>query len=241
MTSFWVIAAILSVMAVGFILVAFRRPAQNGPNIITGPAHSETVRQYCNQLELLEKNHAAGNISTAQYQLTKGTLTQKIHGVEKMQTKIAAQGEGSLIKALAVLVGILVPAADLYLYFKLGSPNMPGFPFAQQQEQAATDLQRMDGAVDQLTAALKKNPSDFEGWVLLGEAHRRNAHYKEAAQAFLKAAQLRNNDPTLLSVSGDMLVRSQQGKMTPETKKLFEHVLAKKPDDKIAKYYLNIK
>ena len=88
-----------------------------------------------------------------------------------------------------------LPVLGIALYLAVGSPQLPGRPYAA----------RLDMPVDQATAAdlvarveahLRQHPEDGRGWDVLAPVYLRMGDYTQAADAFQKAARLLGNLPS---------------------------------------------
>ncbi|HZT89474.1 MAG TPA: c-type cytochrome biogenesis protein CcmI [Stellaceae bacterium] len=143
----------------------------------------------------------------------------------------------------------MLPFAALLLYWSLGAPGVADQPFAERKAAAGTATAaagntpgaphiNMAEAVDRLTAHLREQPNDLEGWQLLGRSQVSLGHYKEAADAYRRAAELSGQRPDIVGDYGEALVLVAGGIVTPEAQNAFETGL-KDPETKPrSRYYL---
>ena len=120
----------------------------------------------------------------------------------------AAAGKPSV--GLAAVLAVFVFAVAGGGYVALGSPGHLGAnPGAASAPAAAAGtvedaerekaLQQIASMVDQLAERLKARPDDAEGWQMLARSYAAIGKHAQAVDAFKKAAQLRPDDPALLS------------------------------------------
>jgi cytochrome c-type biogenesis protein CcmH len=100
----------------------------------------------------------------------------------------------------------------VFLYFQIGTPQAltPGqqqaLPSRQSQEVATEapasqpgmpSQQQIEERVAGLAARLKENPNDAKGWTMLARSYQSFNRYKEASDAYARAAELTGNDAQL--------------------------------------------
>ncbi len=132
---------------------------------------------------------------------------------------------GAAVGVIALAIGIYawkasdtasVPAS-LPPVMPAMTPAMPGTPAGmppaqQQQANAGGDLKTM--AV-RLAEKLAKNPTNGEGWALLGQTYIELGQYKEADQAFAKADALGKVDARLRDEWAKAKAAMAAGKQAP--------------------------
>ncbi|MFN3075528.1 MAG: c-type cytochrome biogenesis protein CcmI [Alphaproteobacteria bacterium] len=152
--------------------------------------------------------------------------------------------EGKSLPLVFAIAGIL-PVAALGLYVLLGSPGLPGQPFAGRQAErlglSEVDSERVVGLVGRLAARLAADPSDGEGWAVLGRSYRTLGKYREAAQAYGQAIERGVRSAEILTTYGEMLTLSEDGAPIPEpARKAFLMAYHLDANGPIAQYYLGL-
>ncbi len=143
-----------------------------------------------------------------------------------------------------VVLAILIPAAGLPLYWKLGYPGLPGQPFAARQvaleahrEEARHNREKMAELVERLAERMKAEPDQQEGWLLLGRSYRTLDLFAQSAEAFRRALAL-GPAPGVLSQLGEVLVLDSEGAVGPEALEALQKAVAEDPGDIRARFYL---
>jgi cytochrome c-type biogenesis protein CcmH len=131
---------------------------------------------------------------------------------------------------------LLVPALTVGLYYQLGSPEMTRpaqerMAGAPHQGEAMPSVEEMMTA---LTARLKENPEDSEGWFLLGRSYMALDNYPMASQAFEKLHQLVGDDPVVLLSWADAQAMAQKGNLAGKPSELIRKAVKLAPEDTTA-------
>lgn len=103
---------------------------------------------------------------------------------------------------------------------------MTAMPEGPARAGSAGDLKVMAG---RLAEKLTKDPTNAEGWALLGQTYVETGQYKLADQAFAKAAALRPADAKLLADWADAHVVGSERKWDPQARDLVARALAADP------------
>lgn len=136
------------------------------------------------------------------------------------------------------LLGVVIVGAAVGLYVWLGNPGtssvsplppmsaMP-MPSGGRPEQAGSgDLKTL---ASRLAEKLIKDPTNGEGWTLLGQTYVELRQYKEADNAFAKAAALDRMDPKLLADWADAHVVANNRKWDSAARDIVKQALAADP------------
>ena len=84
------------------------------------------------------------------------------------------------------------------------------------------------------------NPSDAEGWRMLGWSYFQTARFGKSANAYRRAVELAPDAPGHQSAFGEALVQAAQGAVTPEAATAFEAAKRLDPADARARYFLAV-
>jgi len=139
-------------------------------------------------------------------------------------------------------IGIGVPALALVLYFSVGSPGLPSQLYSAVPATSADSMagRSVDEAILNLERRLADNPQDTNGWLLLGRSFIALERLEDAVKALSRAAELSQGNLDIMTMLGEAKVWSADGVVTPEALQLFEAVLAKRPGEPAARFYLGI-
>ena len=144
-------------------------------------------------------------------------------------------------RAAALAVALLVPAAALSVYLWLGDPGTPTAPAsgrATAGADAARGAHELDADIEKLRAHLARDGGDLQGWLLLARSLTVIGRHGEAAAAYRRAAAIAPGNLDLKADAAEALVAASGGRVTPEARAGFREVLAARPDDPAARYYL---
>jgi cytochrome c-type biogenesis protein CcmH len=98
------------------------------------------------------------------------------------------------------------------------------------------DIQQM---VDKLEARLRSNPSDLDGWLMLGRSYTATERFARAADAYEQAYKISdgNNIDAITGLGEALAMNDQASLVSGRAAQLFEQALAKAPSDSKALWY----
>ena len=243
-------AALLTALAVAAVLIPVLRRQRRGPSRAD---YDLTV--YRDQLRELESDRARGLVSEEQEEAARTEIERRMlraaRARDEAQTTEAAQADRPADapardprawrrRVAAIGLGLCIPALAAGVYASLGTPGLPGRPFAEierpVEEPAAAAAIREP--VERLAARLESEPDDLEGWLLLGRSYVALQRYPEAAVALRQAARLSGGDPAVLAMLGEAIVWANGGVVVPEAVRVFRQALEAQPDDPASRFHL---
>ncbi|MGH9932232.1 MAG: c-type cytochrome biogenesis protein CcmI [Pyrinomonadaceae bacterium] len=203
MILFWLICAGMVAIALAFVLPTLLQRASGADESKNEEANIEVYRD---QLSELDADLANGIVSPEQYRQDRDQIerrllddvTTTVESKDK-RAKPAATGSGAVY---AVALGIPVMAVALYVSVGnsaalKGLPSQ-GLPGSGSQSNEQMSRQRIAANVAALAKRVEQNPSDAEGWAMLGRSYINLESYAEASNAYAKAAALKTDDADLL-------------------------------------------
>lgn len=252
MTMFWAAAALMTVAALAAVIVPLlRRPRQSGP----GRAEFD-LTVYKDQLAEIGRDRERGLLGEAEAEAASIEIQRrmlKATGPAGGEAPGGEDGTGggpgqrSLNRAAAAILAAAIPIAAFGFYIALGSPDMPNLPYAERDigaEIVAREGRLERAEVLQLTAplveALKKNPGDAKGWLLLGRTYLTINEFDGALDAFRRATELSNRRPEIAASYAEAMIMAEDGRVPAAAKKLFTDILAADPFNTKARYYLGL-
>ncbi|HXI23527.1 MAG TPA: c-type cytochrome biogenesis protein CcmI [Pyrinomonadaceae bacterium] len=201
MLTFWIIAALMILLALWFILPALLQKPNDAEEVQRREANVFVYRDQNRELEADLKN---GLIGEEQYKAEKGELERRLLEDVTAPEDSAARAKSS--NTFAYSVALFIPIGAIAFYLIAGNPKglnpatapatipnagseQPG-PMAQgqmSQEQVAAN-------VEKLAARLKQNPNDPQGWTMLARSYMMQERFSDAASAYEKLTALSTND-----------------------------------------------
>ncbi len=167
-----------------------------------------------------------------------------------------AAGPNRHLKVLLAASGVVV-LGSIGLFATISNSQQPSAQPQQplQSDQAMTEAQEqvipaqstsqefvdnIKDAIKRLEARLADNPDDADGWRVLGWSYYNLERYADAATAYRRSSELKEDTAILKSLHGEALVKSAGGRVTTEAKKVFEAALVLDPNDVRARYFTGL-
>jgi len=197
MLTFWIIAALLMLLAFWYIL----------PALLNKPGADEDVERreanvliYKDQNRELEADLKNGLIGQEQYKEEKSELERRL--LEDVAAKSAtATSNKKGTNAFAYGVAAFIPIGAIALYLVVGnskgvnpSANPQAFPASAPDQPGMMSQQQIAANIDKLAERLKQNPNDAQGWTMLGRSYMMQERFSEAASAYERLTALNAND-----------------------------------------------
>jgi cytochrome c-type biogenesis protein CcmH len=144
--------------------------------------------------------------------------------------------------ALALI--FMIPAAALWLYTAIGTPEAIGIkptPAPHSVAANASDPGEMDSMIDGLRSRLTESPEDFDGWMLLARTLKTTQRYPEALEALQVAQRIRPDDPlVMVELAEARIFVSAEGRIDDDSIFLLERALALDPQQQKALWLMGI-
>jgi cytochrome c-type biogenesis protein CcmH len=223
---FWVICALLVVIALAFVLPPALQRAEESEVVLDDERKQANIAVYRDQLSELEADLRNGIIAEEQYAQDREEIERRL--LEDTATVRSKKTAGAPINArnTAYLLGIGLPLVAIVFYMKVGEPDRITNPApvgpAPASATAAAPPERtqeqIEANVAKLAQRLESNPNDAQGWAMLARSYSSMEKYSEAANAYAKATELNAKDADLWAeyafATGMAEGRSLEGKPT---------------------------
>ncbi len=233
MTTFWVIAALLTGLVLLVLLwTVFRQRGE-----LVDEVREQNLRVARDKLRELEAERAAGNLDDEAFRQAKEELEEELLRDTSVEAQKARTSAAARRLAAAALV-VLLPAASLGLYLWLGSPQLlePGAMerVGAGDPHAAGTAPTMEEILATLERRVKEQPDDAEAWFMLGRIYSGQERFGKAAEAYAQVARLTDNHPRALVAWADALAMTQGGRMSGKPYQLVRRALEQDPEDPTA-------
>ncbi|MCF6324953.1 MAG: c-type cytochrome biogenesis protein CcmI [Gammaproteobacteria bacterium] len=221
MIIFWIVAALLTLAGLLFILPPLLQLGKKDSEFVI-EQDALNVSIYKDQMIELEQDLLNDIITRDQCEQGKLELEQRLLEDVALTSASDVKARAGASKLTAGIVSLLVVAITVPLYLQLGKIELV-VPVAQEisipqptgemtQEEMTDQVGMM---VSQLSARLEKDPSDVQGWAMLGRSYYALSRYGDAVAAFSKAVSIVDNDAQLLTDYADAMAMSS-GEQTLE-------------------------
>jgi len=186
MMTLWIGIAALTLLALLFIfLPILRHRANTAANALSEARQQDNLAVFKDRLSELEQELLSGSMVQAEFDALKVELEKNLlidlaeQGQALKQTNVS---KGQLVTV--VLIALILPAASLGLYMKLGSSaevemtlNLSEDPFEGREP-------TLEEAIAQLELELQRNPENPEGWYILSSTYMGQGRYQEAMDGY---------------------------------------------------------
>lgn len=230
MTAFWIIAAVLVVVAVAAPLRALLRH-RGGPDVSQSLLNTAIYRD---RLDELKRDLAEGVLDAGQFEAARAELARAL--LQDLEGEAAASGaprRGWLQWWPAAAVVLLVAGA-LVLYGHLRQEIVfADVPPALE----GNDARLARHEVQRLLRQIQAEPAQGETWLQLGGAYMKMGRPDAALQAYDRAQRLMGENPDLLVHRAHALGRLHGGDLEGEPARLIARALELDPDHRAARIW----
>jgi cytochrome c-type biogenesis protein CcmH len=196
---------------------------------------------YRDQLAEIDREIARGLLTEEQALAARAEVHRRMLAAEDAGTGVSRGPEavaGRRLRLRAVVaIAVVVPVGALAVYDLLGSPSLPGAPYAWRLKHDPDFVAAAQAA--SLDAQLKNSPS-AAGYKRLAETYFAARNYEQAAAADRRAVELGANDASSWSDLGEAVVMSNGGTIVPEALMAFVNALDRNARDERARFYVGL-
>jgi len=203
MASFWILATLMTLVALAFVLVPLLR-SRPGSGPSARDANLQVLRA---QRREIDADVASGTLAAEARDQALAELVARANA----DLQAPADGDAAPARkpwAIAAVAAIAVPVLAFGMYLAVGSPGAVELKAVAKAEEGHDDA-RMAQMVDALALRMRERPDDAQGWSLLARSLASMGRYKEAAEAYEHLAKLMPGDPDVLADYADMLGMAQ--------------------------------
>jgi len=219
MTLFWVYAALLTAVALAFLITPLLRGRAKPVAAVSRAASNLSI--FRDQLAELDADLAAGTIDREQWEAARGDLQRGL--LEDAGTPaVAPAAPVKRSMAVAVVLAVALPLVAVSAYLAVGNPQ--GLNPSMASTHGVTQAQ-IDAMVSSLAQKLKSNPDDPAGWVMLARSYSALGRFGEAANAYAQADARAPLNAQLLADYADSLAMSQGESLLGKPEALIQRAL----------------
>lgn len=233
----WLAFAVLTIAVVVSLLYPLLRAGD--ADVETRVAYDMVV--YRDQLSELDREIGSGLLAETQAAAARAEIHRRMLAAEDAELTRPLRPleiDSRRAQLLAVLlIALIVPVGAAALYGILGSPKLPGMPYAWR---VAHDPGLTAAAsAEELARELKTKPS-VDGYRRLAGMYFTARDFENAAAADREALGLGAHDAGVWSEYGEALAMSAGGMIVPEALLAFTNSLSKNPHDERARFYIGL-
>ena len=196
MLTFWIIAALLILLALWFVLPALLQKPNEEEEVERREAN---VLVYKDQNRELEADLKSDLIGEKQYQDEKQELERRL--LEDVAKSESNKPATAIKNAFAYGVAAFIPVGAIIFYLSVGNPkgidaaNSPRpVPGTATEQSGAMSQQQIAANIDKLAERLKQNPNDVQGWRMLARSYMMQSRFSDAADAYEHLTSINSKD-----------------------------------------------
>jgi cytochrome c-type biogenesis protein CcmH len=234
MLSFWILAAILSVITV----LAVARPLLRRGEAVaeqSTPRAAADVAVYRERIAEIEAELVRGLISAQEAEAARIEIARRLLASSSAEAQpdksvaTASSSDRTSSERAFMIVACAIPAIALGFYTYLGSPALPGRPVAERLAKAPGPGADVEELIARVEARLRADPRDGQGWDVLAPVYLRLERYQEAADAFQRAIDTLGETTRRLSGLAESNVLANDGIVTETARKAYKRILEFEP------------
>jgi cytochrome c-type biogenesis protein CcmH len=230
----WLIFALVTAAVLIAVLAPLARPAA-----ATDDADSGALEVYRHQLAELEADRARGLVEAAEADAARVEISRRLLATAdapQARAKARAPAPGDRT-SLAIAAAVLVTLSSLGIYLVYGAPDMPSFPVAERSAGPLVDAP-LGQMIAKVEARLRAEPRDGDGWAVIAPVYFKLGRYKDAANAYAHAAEIKGETVERLAGFADSTVRAADGIVTEDARLAFQKILKLAPGQPQARFWL---
>jgi cytochrome c-type biogenesis protein CcmH len=207
MILFWVICALMIVIALAFILPPALQRSDDSNFVSDDERKQANIEVYRDQLSELKADLQNGIVAEDQYAQDRDEIERRL--LEDTATTRSKKATGAApinARNTAYLLGLGLPLIAIVFYLKVGEPNLIANPAPVGELPSAASAAPPERTQEQIAAnvaklaeRLKSSPNDAQGWTMLARSYSQMEKYPEAVDAYAKATELNPKDADLLA------------------------------------------
>lgn len=229
----WIGLVVVTLVAVALLWFPLRRRAEHRDGAI---AYDREL--YLARLREIDTDLALGRIGTAEAEAAKAEEGRKLIALAENPLPAAPMPPARSRTAL-IAVCVLVPLFSIPLYFVTGVPGMRDMAAATRPDRDVSQ-QSIEQLLQRAEAQLSRNPSDLQGWTVVGPVYVRLGRFEDAVLAWRNAVRLAPENPEFRLNLAEAMTAAAQGVVNEDARREFETVIAARPRDAKARFYLAI-
>jgi cytochrome c-type biogenesis protein CcmH len=196
---------------------------------------------YRNQLAEIEQEIERGLLTEAQADAARAEVHRRMLAAEDAELKIPvkpARADNRHARLVAIVaIAVVLPLATAILYGILGSPHLPGKPYAWRLK---NDPEFVIAATAEQLAQLLQNSPSASGYKRLAEMYFNARNYEQAAAADRRAIELGATDAVTWSELGEAVVMTNGGAVVPEALMAFTNSLGIDSHGERSRFYIGL-
>lgn len=225
MTLFWIICALLLVVASLFIALPLWRSTVKNKQVQRDAANLEIFRDQVAEMDTDLRN---GLLTPELYEQGKRELQARLLDEVKETESAGKLSLHNPHKTLAIALIALLPVLSIALYWKLGNQDV-FLPQATHADNITPE--RLESAIKELENRVAKNPQDIDSLHLLARSYAGMERYAESVKAYEKLTTLLPKEAQLWADFADVAAMENRRNLAGRPTALLNKALELDPDN----------
>ncbi len=230
MTLFWILCAVMLLVALSFLLWPLLRKSAANNDVLRDAANLEILRDQANELEADLNNSLLTQESFEQGR--RELQVRLLDEVKSTEKPLAAVRNPARI--LAIVMVVLIPLFSVLLYLKIGNVNAMLPPQQQNAGAEGFGVLRSDVALQELEAKLAKNPQNPDGWLVLARSYSELQRYADAVRAYKELVKLVPREAQIWTNYADAMAMNNNQSLLGEPTEFINKALELDPENTTA-------
>ena len=227
MAVFWVLAALMTFVALAFVLVPLLR-ARPPAGRSAEEANLEALR---GQRRELEADIATGVVPKEAREEVLAELVQRAEADLAASKTAASAAQARKPWMAAIVAAIGIPAIAFGIYAAIGAPLATD---ARVANPGTMDQKNVADLVDRLAEKVRERPDDAKGWALYARSTASLGRYEESAKAYEHLMKLVPGDPQVMADYADVLGMAQGKSLAGRPLEIVKNALMIDPENQKA-------
>ena len=226
MTVFWIICAVLLLIAVPFIAFPLWRGKVKSNTVARDAANLEILRDQINEMDVDLKN---GLLSADLHEQGKSELQSRVLEEVGDVTSDEVETAHSRYKILAIVISVLLPVFAVGVYTQVG--NLDAFS-DRAAHAGMSDIGAVGGStsISALEQKVEANPADGESLLLLARTYMEAERFADSAKAYENLTQYISDEAWIWADYADALAMAQNQSLRGKPTELINKALSLDPD-----------
>lgn len=236
MISFWVICALLIIVALIIIL----------PSLLAKEPQADLDRQKINRavfekkLKELEHDRERDLIDQEQFEIANADLQRTLIDDLADQKELVLK-KSSKTLPLIVLFAVPVTAVLVYINIDNGLDSLAEGFDAEMQAQQPGQMPSVEEAIASLEQKIKQDPDNLDSWLMLGKSYLISESFDKSVSAYAKANEItKGANPNVLVAFGEAQVLAANQKFDEHSKSFFTKALQIDPRHERGLWYAGL-
>ncbi|MCB1504700.1 MAG: c-type cytochrome biogenesis protein CcmI [Hyphomicrobiaceae bacterium] len=241
----WIGFSLLTIV----VIAALARPLLGGGKEAP-TSHSADLAVYRDQLEAIEAEKDQGILGHAEAEAARAELVRRLlraaDGIADQSAKDqnpadakSSESPSTPANIAVYAAAVLIPLLSIGVYISVGSPDLPGNPFAERMAHGRPG-KSIDELIGMVEARLKEKPDDGKGWEVIAPVYMKQQRFEDGARAYANAIRFLGETPERISGFAEAIVLANNGLIVPDARKAYHRLLQLHPGQPEARFWLAV-